>query len=340
MIGMYLHHQGAGHRMRGTLLAAAVSGYVTGLGSGPAPRKWPGQWVELPRDDDPGELGKPVDPDASGLLHWAPLHHSGLLRRNALITEWMCRSRPDLMVVDTSVEVSLLARLCGIPVIVAAMPGDRLDRAHRSAYDLATALLAPWPQAAADDTWPPAWAAKTRYAGGISRFEARPVPLATRSAGGKRVLVLWGKGGKDVTSHQVALAQAATPEWTWVQRGGDAPPALNLWRELCESDVVITHAGQNAVADVAAARRPAVVIAQQRPHDEQRATAAAVQRLGIAPGLNHWPEARQWPGLLAQAQSYGGQGWKAWSGLGAAGAGRWLDQQADFFAAHRLRSVH
>lgn len=317
-----------------------MSGRVTGLGSGQAPRGWPGQWLELPRDDSFGERGDLVDTDASGLLHWAPLHNSGLLRRHALITEWMCRNRPDLIVVDTSVEVALLARLCGIPVIIAAMPGDRLDRAHRSAYDLASALLAPWPKSAADDTWPSAWLDKTWYAGGISRFEDHPRPLAAQSGVGKRVLVLWGRGGTDVTARQVALAKEATPEWSWRQRGGEHPPALNLWRELCESDVVVTHAGQNAVADVAAARRPAVVIAQQRPHDEQRATAQAVQRLGIAPGLSQWPEAKEWPGLLARAQSYGGQGWKAWSGLGAAGAGRWLDQQVHALAGHRLRSVH
>lgn len=334
---MYLHHHGSGHRTRGTSIAAEMCSPVTGLGSGPAPRGWPGPWVELPRDHDTNARAQYVDTDASGVLHWAPLHQPGLLERHALIATWIHRFRPDLMVVDTSVEVALLARLCGIPVIVSAMPGDRLDRAHRCAYDLASGLLAPWPQAAACDTWPQAWLDKTWYAGGISRFEGRPVRVPTPSARGRRVLVLWGRGGTEVTATQVRLAQEATPAWDWVQRGGDHPPALDLLRELCDADVVITHAGQNAVADVAAARRPAVVVAQRRPHDEQRATARAVQQLGVAKGLEQWPEARDWPGLLQDAQLCGGEGWKAWSGPGATGAAHWLDQEADAVAAHRHR---
>lgn len=34
----------------------------------------------------------------------------------------------------------------GIPVMVAAMRGDRFDPAHRMGYDMADVLLAPWPQ--------------------------------------------------------------------------------------------------------------------------------------------------------------------------------------------------
>lgn len=336
MIGMYLHHHGSGHRTRGTAIAQAMTHKVTGLGSGPAPRHWPGRWVELPRDhgdsEGDGEEAAYVDPDASGVLHWAPLHHRGLRTRQALIVSWIASACPAMMVVDTSVEVSLLARLCGVPVVVSAMPGDRRDRAHTSAYDLASALLAPWPQAAGNRDWPRAWVDKTWHAGGISRFDGRERVAACRVSNHRRVLVMWGQGGSDVSSVQVEQAQRATPGWTWVHRGGPYPPALDLWRELGEADVVVTHAGQNAVADVAAARRPAVVIAQHRPHGEQHATADAVQRLGAATGLPHWPEADQWPNLLERALSHGGEGWKAWSGPGAAGAGRWLDHHADAVA--------
>jgi len=32
-----------------------------------------------------------------------------------------------------------------VPTVVVAMRGDRFDRAHRTAYDAADALLAAWP---------------------------------------------------------------------------------------------------------------------------------------------------------------------------------------------------
>ena len=86
-----------------------------------------------------------------------------------------------------------------------------------------------------------------------------------------------GSGGHDVTADDVRLAQAATPDWRWHVLGADRstwvadPSAV-----LAGADVVVTHAGQNALAETAAARRPAVVLPQRRPHDEQQTTGAVL----------------------------------------------------------------
>ena len=131
-------------------------------------------------------------------------------------------------------------------------------------------------------------------------------------------------------------ARAATPGWHWVERGPDSP-SPDLWSDLAAADVVITHGGQNAVAEVAAARRPAVVVAQPRPFDEQVATARAVDRLGAAVGLDAWPEATTWPTLLDRALRRGGDGWRVWStGHGAESAASRLDALADH---HRTRTA-
>nr|WP_239028401.1 glycosyltransferase [Pseudonocardia acidicola] len=218
-----------------------------------------------------------------------------------------------------------------------AQPGDRTDRAHRLAYDLADRLLAPWPRRPAPD-WPERWRAKTVHLGGISRFDGRvpsPVP------GERRVLVLWGSGGLDVSAGQVRAAAAATPDWCWDVLG-PPPPApgdtANLrwlgwladpWPVLCAADVVVTHAGQNAIAEVAAARRPAVVVPQDRPHREQRTTAAALSRARIARVAARWPEPTRWPGLLAGAVARGGAAWREWStGCGGQRAAALLDELA------------
>jgi hypothetical protein len=337
MIGYYAHHHGSGHVTRLRSIAAHLREPVWGLSSLQAPAGWTRPWTQLARDDTPtpSALASAGDVTAGGVLHWAPPLHDGLSRRMAQLAGWVAEHRPTLLVVDVSVEVALLARLCGVPTVVVAMPGSRLDRPHRLAYDSAEALLAPWPDGAHTRDWPESWRAKARCVGGISRFDGRPAPplrLAARRR--RRVLVLWGSGGRSADRDAVAAARAATPDWDWLEREPGCCPSPDLWAELAAADVVVTHAGQNAVAEVAAARRPAVVVAQTRPFGEQEATAAAVSRLGAAVGLESWPPAAEWPALLARAATLGGTGWSRWSsGDGARQAALHLEALAGSLAA-------
>ncbi|GAB3870294.1 glycosyltransferase [Terrabacter terrigena] len=336
MIGYYVHHHGIGHLMRFLAISRELRSPVTGLGSMPGPAGWHGPWVRLERDDaaDPTDIAA-RDVTAHGTLHWAPLHDAGLAGRTAQLTAWLAEARPSLVVVDVSVEVTALTRLAGVPVVVVAMPGVRSDRAHRLAYDMAHALLAPWPAGAHTTGWPDEWRRKLWAVGGISRFDARvppdgtTAPTSTRRTEPLRVLLVWGAGGTDVGASDVAAARAATPGWEWVECSPRSP-SPDLWADLRSADVVVTHAGQGAVADVAAARRPAVVVPQQRPFDEQGATAAAVERLGAGVGLRRWPsDPSDWPGLLHRALATGGHGWAQWSsGHGAAAAAGRLDALA------------
>ena len=322
MIGYYVHHRGRGHLNRLRAVAAHLDTPVVGLSSLPRPLGWAGDWVRLPRDDEP-EPPAGDDASASGVLHWAPRHHRGLRARMGALASWIERAGPAAVVVDVSVEVALLARLHGIPVVVVAVPGERTDRPHLAAYDLADALLAPWPAQAHTTDWPQPWVSKAWCVGGLSRFDGNPRPSRPREAGS--VLLLWGAGGRDTDGTCVEAARRATPGWTWTERSPDRP-SPDLWGELCSADVVVTHAGQNAVADVAAARAPAVVIAQHRPHGEQAATARALRRMGIADGRATWPAADDWNDVLEAARRRGGDGWARWStGRGAEEAAARLD---------------
>ncbi|GAA2467220.1 glycosyltransferase [Terrabacter carboxydivorans] len=341
MIGYYVHHQGLGHLTRLQALAEQLRSPVTGLSSLPRPAGWDGDWVQLDRDDAlPAADAAAADATALGVLHWAPRHDRGLAGRGAAVAEWIRRTDPALVVVDVSVEIAVLSRLCGVPVVVLAMPGVRTDRPHALAYDLAEALLAPWPDGAHTDGWPAAWHAKLWAVGGLSRFDGRApgrvaVPEGALPDGPgapgrpRRVLLLWGGGGRGTSAAEVAAARAATPGWEWVERGPGSP-SPDLWSDLASADVVVTHGGQNSVAEVAAAGRPAVVVAQPRPFDEQVATARAVERLGAAVGVDTWPRAESWPGLLDRAVARGGEGWRRWStGNGAAVAAARLDALVD-----------
>lgn len=327
MIGYYVHHQGRGHLSRLEAVAAHLRAPVVGLSALPRPAGWQGGWVQLPADDDPAPSAVD-DVTAGGVLHWAPRQHPGLRDRMATIAAWVARERPSVVVVDVSVEVTLLARLCGVPVVVVALPGTRTDRPHQGAYDAADALLAPWPAPAHAGDWPASWASKAWCVGGLSRFDGRTPPSPRVDDGTRRVLLLWGAGGRDVDASSVEAARRATPGWTWTERSPDRP-SPDLWAELCAADVVVTHGGQNAVADVAAARVPAVVVAQERPFGEQVATATALTRLGIAVGCTSWPTRERWPSILHEAHRRGGEGWSRWSsGHGARDAAGHLDALA------------
>jgi hypothetical protein len=255
----------------------------------------------------------------------------------AAIAAWVEAARPRALVVDVSVEVVVLVRAMGVPTIVMALPGARDDAPHQLAYRMADALLGPWPPGAGVLRGGAAWAAKLAEVGAISRFAGRvgegeredagtPAPGRARS-----VLVLSGRGGTALTSADLAAARAATPGWEWTVLG---PPGDRWvddpWRLLRAADVVVTHAGQNAIADVATARRPALVLPQPRPYDEQHATAAALERLGLATVLDRWPAPERWPGLLASAHAAGGEAWPAWTldGAGAARASEAIERVA------------
>ena len=321
MIGYYVHHQGLGHLHRaGAIIRHLKACEVTVLSSLPAPAWGQDRWVELPRDDD-AAAGPAVDPTAGGKLHWVPLHQAGLRERMATISQWIRRYKPSFAVVDVSVEVALLFRLHGVPVIVVGMPGDRSDLPHQIAYDSAARILAPWAAEFARRDWPESWLAKTHHTGSISRFDGLPITVGPPSTG-RGVLLLRGSGGA-----ARALEVPESSNWTWtVAADLDEHGVLH---ELRQADVIVTHAGQNAVAEIAAVGRPAVIVPQPRPHDEQADTATILRTAGLAVISAGAPVGDDWDPLLHRAIELGGGGWQRWrAGGGAPAAARLLDDLA------------
>ncbi len=311
MIGYYVHHHGSGHLHRAVLIASALETVVVGMGSTPKPAQWSGPWLELPRDDEGTEL---VDTEAKGRLHWVPEHHAGLKARMAEISSWIDHVDPDLMIVDVSVEVALLARLHGVPVITVVLPGDRRDPAHELVHSLARRMLAAWPAEARnmvrgidEDS------DQLVRIGALSRFDDRETISTPSHEGPRRVVLLTGTGGLDMSAGQIDAARRQTPEWEWAVLGPAGQWVDDPWDLLTSAHVVVTHAGQNAVAEVAAARRPAIVVPQQRPFDEQERTAAA---LAAGP----WPvtvldafPAEGWAVLLDSVAALPGEDWATWN---------------------------
>ncbi len=207
MIGYYVHHVGAGHLHRARAVAQRTSSTVTGLSSLPRPADWPGVWVQLDRDD---RAAVALDPTAGGRLHWVPEGDAGLRRRMAAVSAWIDTAHPDVLVSDVSVEVTLLARLHGVPVVSVVLPGMRGDRPHRSAFAVSSGLVAAWPAEATGMVRGLAPAERRRLdcVGGLSRLPLGKAPVGAR---GRTVLVLSGRGGGHPTTDLLRAAAEDAP---------------------------------------------------------------------------------------------------------------------------------
>jgi len=328
LVGWYVHHHGAGHLTRFRAVRPHLDADVVVFSSLPCPSSLPERtrWVVLPRDDDsttsPDGPRHPRDasPTVRGLLHWAPLHHRGHARRLAALASWIGESGPAAVVVDVSVEVALLVRLLGVPPVVVTQPGDRSDDPHRLAYDVAERIVAPWPRGLHGSPALDRVAERLRHVGGISRFADRAPVVREGDAGRTSVLVLpgSGSGGGARLAEDVALAAARTPDASWTLLGGGTGAWVDdPWAALSSADVVVTAAGQNSVADLAAAGARAVVVPEDRPFDEQRSTGRTLDALRLAVVVDAWPAPDAWPALIARASALRPD-WSLWQVDGAA----------------------
>jgi hypothetical protein len=293
-IGIYVHHHGGGHAARGGAIGAALrerGAAVAFLGSLPAER-WAAladldaEHVPLPLDTDLGE--EPGETPVE--LHFAPLGSRGLAARMAAIATWIAGWRPDLLLVDVSVEVAMLARLCGVRVAYLRQSGRRDDPAHRLAYRWAAGLLAPYPERLEPRSTPAEVRAKTGWVGAVTRFDGMPRPLAR---GRPRRAIVLGEVGEELH----ATIAGAARGW---QLLGPRPVDLGL---LSRCAVVVAPGGANTVAEAAFARCGLVCVPRPRPFDEQVARGRDLARDGAAVVLEDPPPPERWPLILEEARS-------------------------------------
>ena len=312
-IGYYVHHHGDGHRQRALAIAAGHPQRFVVLGTRLANNTGAVRAIDLPDDRMPdarsfdGIDGTPSRPDA---LHYAPLDHDGVRKRMGMVAQWIADQRPSLVVVDVSVEIAMLARLCATPVAFVRLSGRRDDVAHCEAYRAASVLIAPFARQL-DDMSLPQWVRdKTVYCPGI--MAARPRQIATIPG---RVLVVAGKGGAPFDGNRIAAAARATPRFHWRVIGPASlpdryPDNLEMmgWiddapAEIAAAQIVVGAAGDGLVNAVIAAGKPFVCIPEPRPFDEQIQKAHALEAAGAAIVMLRWPDADSWDRLLDRAMT-------------------------------------
>lgn len=339
-IGYYVHHQGDGHRQRALEIAAAAPERFVLLGTGLKGRTEDIACVDL-EDDRPhggdrfsGRDEATVRPEA---LHYAPYHHAGVRARTARFAQWIRNAKPALMVIDVSVEMAMLARLCATPVVYVRLAGDRSDPAHLDAFRGAEALLAPFHERL-EGMGASEVRDKTHY------FPPRRQSESNRGSG---VLLVHGRGGDPLDGARLAAAAEATPEKMWTGVGPIEPPPVmppNLklagWidaigDEIDKAEVIVGGAGDGLLNAVISADKPFVCLPEPRAYNEQIAKGERLAALGASIVLAQWPQPRQWPGILQSALALSPADRRQISGQGLGAAGFWLVDLASELEARR-----
>ena len=320
-IGFYVHHHGRGHLNRAQQIISYIDEPVTVFGSSLDNKGWGGSQVKkvlLPIDT---KEHHPITADWPENLHYAPLKIPGIRERMFALAQWIRETNPSLLVVDVSVEITLFARLMGVPTVVMRQNGARDDPPHRVAFQSSSGLLAPYPSTLEDQTTPTWVCEKTFYSGGFSRYSDRELTregarLQVRmEPSDSYVVVMNGMGGSGNPLSSIAKAAQASSSWKWWVVGPIASYSSELpsnveavgqvddtFPYLKGADVVVASAGNNTVMEIATANTPYVCIPEERPFQEQLAKAEALSHLRAARVMSEWPAAAQWSSILDEAQ--------------------------------------
>lgn len=293
-IAFYVHHHGSGHYMRTVQVAQKLLKYKPILIGSNLSNKTKEldqniSILQLPMDiptsvDIFYTEGTPVDG-----LHYAPLNIKGISDRNAIITDFFAKSGPLILVVDVSVEISLLARLCGIPTVVMRQHGTRTDLAHIMAYQCAEFLIAPYGKNL--DLSKNDWIKeKTLFAGGFSRFGK--FKNGNNSTLNHQIGIIIGKGGSSLNFQTILWIAAQCPSFTFHILGEFSDQkvkgSLNLIFHKYKENVqqimetcalVIGNTGHNTVMEVATLNKCFIGIPEDRPFNEQLDKAKSIQHI-------------------------------------------------------------
>jgi UDP-N-acetylglucosamine--N-acetylmuramyl-(pentapeptide) pyrophosphoryl-undecaprenol N-acetylglucosamine transferase len=236
----------------------------------------------------------------------------------AELVAWLEQEDPDLLLVDGPSDVTLFARLAGVPVVALRRHGRRSPAQQQLIDRMAVGLLAPYPrELAAADEGP---SSRVVHAGLLSRFAGRTADResARRELGvgpdTRLVTVVCGQDGLGVPCAELRAAADAAPGWRWHLLGRcgapqpEAPSHLHRfgwvndpWPHLAAADVVVAGGSPSTVAEVADAGVPLLVVPRPTPDDEERRFADALGSIGAAVPLGTWPPGSRWTSILEAA---------------------------------------
>ncbi|HEV7381297.1 MAG TPA: glycosyltransferase [Dyadobacter sp.] len=344
----YVHHHGSGHLMRALAIAKRLpKGSVSFLGSNL--RSYSGL---IPPDiacfQLPPDVPQPTDYAAKlrtiDFLHYAPVNVRGLAERSAMLINVLRAISPVVLVVDVSVEVTLLATLAGFPTVVVRQNGARNDQPHLHAYQCAQLLLAPCSENLMDTSAQNWVEEKTFFSGGFSRYSQWPV--MHNGYVQDQIAVLIGSGGTSLDCSSIKQIALQCPTYKVHVIGKPAGairvelPKNVILHGLVEDplpilrmcEIVIGNAGHNTVMEMADLNKRFICITEPRPFDEQinKGKLLAKNRMAVVIDNSEIVNS-DWYALIEEVKSLPTDRWKgviqqdALGRIAARLAGVWID---------------
>lgn len=339
----YIHHHGSGHLTRALAIAAQLpSDEVVFLGSSLETYKdlIPKgiRSIELPFDI-PANSDRDWAASDLSFLHYAPVNVKGIINRNYLITKFFAKHNHCLLFVDVSVEITLLARLCGIPTVVVRQHGNRSDLAHLMAYESASFVLAPYAKSMAQDIESD-FAHKTFYSGGFSKYSGMSVEHNTSAD--DQIAMFFGRGGTCFDWKLIAQIRKDLPETSSLHILGTIPDyhaisgvsyygnSKTAYDILKNCGIVISNAGHNCVMELGDLRKKVICVPAERPFEEQKIKAKLLQNAGVATIIEEQALHQvNWSHIIENAKKLKVEAWE-----------KLMNPKATIEIAARLKKLH
>lgn len=308
---MYIHHHGSGHITRFTLLNELLNTLFNivvlstsdkiinqvkrmGFDGIKLPSKTYNQVNKIDRQFDSAFEGVP--------------HRLCSAERMVVLSQLFVRYPNSVFISDVSAELTIGARLCGFTVVMLRHNGSIAnDPTQLFAYECCECLVAPYPQSIEDSDF--TFQYKTHYLGFFSRFSIQNNSTKVSDEKNKVISVL--TNGYDIRPSTIkALAQTVplTIQVVGNRTTDDEYPenVIPLGRVddiahvLANSNIVITEAGNNTVAEMLTLKKRLVLLPGDRPYNEQHAKAYNLAAKGYAVCVEE-PESVVWPEIIDQA---------------------------------------
>jgi hypothetical protein len=294
MIGYYAHNHGSGHCNYANLLSRTFKDSMVVFTSKNYEFYKDTNVVFLPDEDYDGTELNPEQFPEPCYLHYAPLHLKKIQIRNYALLKETIAEGVKLLIVDVSVEIAALARVCSIPYAYVRMFGKRDDTPHIGAYEGAAFLIAYYPEEL-EPTDTPEWIKKkTLYCGFYSRYShssltwQKALTTLNLTPDEKIITCLLGCGENDASLSSIADLAAEFPDhkifvlgensssthYPNVQyKGFVKDPSLYLK----VSEFAVGPCGITSIAEIADLDVNYIAIPENRPFDEQLSLAKTLE---------------------------------------------------------------
>lgn len=298
MIGYYAHNHGSGHCNYARLLQESLKDQMVTFTAADAHFPEGAAVVHLP-DEDLNGTELPLEKFGTpSYLHYAPAGMKKITLRNYTLLKELISWSVKLLIIDVSVEVAALARVCSIPYAYVRMFGERQDLAHIGAYEGAAFLIAYYPQELEPESTPVWIRNKTLYMGFFSRFSNQH--LSAKQAykklrvdpKGRFITFLNGFGGDEPATLKINRLASEFPDHLVVVVGPhevDSTYSNVIYTGVVQdispyvlvSDFVVGACGSNSVSELASLRARFVALPEERPFNEQRCFARMLEKRGL-----------------------------------------------------------